>query len=368
MRKFVLALMTSLLSCSAASAFWPEVADSLLEIGVGYRNDSIKWSTHGNFDNSSYGTSYGSSFDDDQCDQNRFGFKSKLDWKNLNIWQIEARGRYITCDCIYIRTNADYGWITSGKNTDKDYLDIGSGSGSGFEFARSHSKVKGHVYDVKLAVGYQFKLCDDMFSIAPLIGYSWHGQHLEDHGLKQSFRSYGNDNVVPEEARSRSSGYSSYYSSYYESYGSSSSSSSYSYSGNHSKYHTRWDGFFIGFDLDYVMCCEWDFFAGYEFHWADYHARGDWFLRRDLFDGFDHHAKNAYGQFFDIGVRWAFCDCWTLALRGDFSWWWADKGHDRFKITENRFGDVKTDCYVSVPLRNVRWDSASVTLDLGMVF
>ena len=48
-------------------------------------------------------------------------------------------------------------------------------------------KLKGHVYDAKLAVGYQFKLCDDSFAIAPLVGWSWHGQHLQDRHLRQSF-------------------------------------------------------------------------------------------------------------------------------------------------------------------------------------
>lgn len=376
MRKFILTLMASLLSCSAASAFWPEATDSSLEIGVGYRQDSVKWNIHSNFDSrSSYGYS-GSDYGDYGTDCIPLSLKSKLHWKNLNIWQIEGRGRYITCDNVYLRGNADYGWITSGKNTDKDYIAFGSGSrsGSGFEFANSHSKVKGHVYDVKLALGYQFKMCDDSFSIAPLIGYSWHGQHLQDSHLKQSNRLFSGDNeyvraATLNGAKSRSYSYSDYYSSYYDSYGSNSSSyGSCSYGGNHSKYHTRWNGPFIGFDLDYILCCEWALFGGYEFHWAEYHARGDWSLRSDLFDGFSHHAKNAYGNVLDLGVKWDFCECWTLALRGEFSWWYADKGHDSFKISEGRFGDVKTECLVSVPLRKVEWNSASITLDLGMVF
>ena len=79
-----------------------------------------------------------------------------MKWKDLNIWQIEARGKYITCDNIYLRANADYGWITSGKSTDRDnarfrnIIVIVFTEAEG-EFLRSHSKVKGQVYDVRLA-------------------------------------------------------------------------------------------------------------------------------------------------------------------------------------------------------------------------
>jgi hypothetical protein len=391
MRKFAVTLMASLLSSSAVFAFWPEATDSSLEVGVGYRQDRLEWKTSSHFDSSYSGYSGGSDYygyDGDSFyndDEFLYGVparaSSHLKWKDLNIWQIEAKGKYITCDNLYLRANADYGWITSGKNTDRDFVQFDGYdnsyapvSGSEVEFARSHSKVKGHVYDVKLAVGYQFKLCDDSFSIAPLIGYSWHGQHLEDRHLRQSFISddetYFTDGFDTTGTRSYY-----YYSDYYgsDSYDVDSycyDYSSYSYGGNHSKYHTRWNGPFIGFDFDYRFgcCCEWDLFGGYEFHWAQYDAKGKWELRSDLLNGFHHRAKDAYGSVFDIGVKWDFCECWTLAVKGEFQWWWADHGRDRALIAEGRLGDVKTDCHISMPLRDVKWQSASISVDLGMVF
>lgn len=400
MRKFAVTLMASLLSCSAASAFWPEATDSSLEVGVGYRQDRLEWKTSSHFDSSYSGYNGGSyaGFDGnyggliDSSDTNLFNgipqrVSSHLKWRDLNIWQIEARGRYVTCDCIYLRANADYGWITSGKNTDTDNVrfngsdgyndgsDFFYGGGSDFQFARSHSKAKGHVYDVKLAVGYQFKLCDDNFSIAPLIGYSWHGQHLQDSHLRQSFYSDSDDDSFTyggyfTGSRSRSSDYSYFSNDYSFESSSVESYSSYSYGKDHSKYHARWDGVFIGFDFDYRFgcCCEWDLFGGYEFHFAQYHAKARWDLRNDLFDGFHHRAKDAYGNVFDIGIQWDFCECWTLALKGEFQWWWADHGRDRALIAEARLGDVKTECFLSQPLRDVKWQSAGVSIDLGMVF
>ena len=367
MRKLILTLMASLLSCSAASAFWPEATDSSLEVGVGYRQDKLEWKTDANFDSSSYG-SYASGFP--------FGLKSEVKWHDLQIWQIEAKGKYVTCDNIYLRANGDYGWITHGKNTDSDFVDFNDSSyygSSSFEFEHSKSKAKGHVYDAKIAVGYQFKMCDDSFAIAPLVGYSWHGQHIKDHHLRDNFYfdydEEGIDIVDVDVIRARSLSSSDYYPSfsrygYSDSYGSSGK--------HHSHYHTRWNGPFVGFDFDYRFGCgceaNWELFGTYEFHWAQYHARGHWKLRPDLIDGFRHHSKNAYGNVFDIGIKWDFCECWTLALKGEFQWWWADHGRDRAKIAEFSRGDVKTDCFTKIPLRDIKWDSASVSIDVGMVF
>ncbi len=364
-------VMAFLVSGSTAFAFWPEAADSSLEIGVGYRQDKIEWKTKAGSNSSYSGCDYGSNsgysdYYDYYSDYYDYysngssgftGLSSHLKWHNLNIWQIEAKGKYVTCDNVYLRANADYGWVTNGKNSDSDSFDI---NGYSIGLAHSHSKAKGHVYDVKLAVGYQFKMCDDSLAIAPLIGYSWHGQHLKDHHLRQSFGAC-EDNVYVENGGSES--YSSYS---YDNY--------YSYGGCHSKYNTRWNGLFIGADFEYAFGCwcdwNWQLFGAYEFHWAQYHARGDWNLRRDfdLCDGFYHRAKNAYGNVFDIGVKWDFCECWTLAVKGEFQWWWADKGHDRAKISEASLGNVRTDCFVRTPLRDIRWCSAGITVDLGMVF
>ncbi len=367
MRRFVVTIMASLLSCSAAQAFLPEAVESSIEVGVGYRKDKLEWKTsthpHGSGSSSSYGDGYG------------FPVKaeSKLKWKDLSIWQIEAIGKYVTCDNIYLRGNADYGWITDGKNTDTDTITLGDAYSEGASFEhKTKSKSKGHVYDIRLAIGYQFKMCDDSFSISPLIGYSWNAQKIKDrHSKDSSSDSYFAD-VDGELIRARSS--SSHYASYseYGSYGS--SDSSYGSSGkNNGKYHTRWNGPFLGFDFDYRFGCgceaDWELFGTYEFHWAQYHAKAHWPHRSDIFKGeFRHHAKDAYGQVFDIGLKWDFCECWTVALKGEFQWWWADKGHDRAKTSSRSIGDVSRTCSVKIPLKDIKWDSASISVDVGMVF
>lgn len=395
MRKFVLTVMASLFSCSAAYAFWPEAADASLEIGAGYRQDRLEWKTRNRCHSSdrcseSSGISYHSCFSSDETLNNGddvqgrpLSGRSKVKWRNLNIWEIEGRGKYVTCDNIYLRANGDYGWITSGKNHDSDHREFGRrgerdgadegfdyNSGSDFEFARSHSRARGHVYDARLAVGYEFRLCDCSLALVPLVGYSWHGQHIRDRHLKQ--RCFDENFDQDQDfvfADGRSGGGSSDESgssctNNYESFFGSSSGSG----RDNSRYHTRWDGPFIGFDFDYRFWCDWTLFGTYEFHWAEYHARGHWFFRNDLPDGFRHRAKNAYGNIFDIGIRMDFCDCWTVAVKGEFQWWYADHGRDRARCFNEKNCDIKTHCFLSTPLRRVRWDSAAVIVDVGTVF
>lgn len=350
MRKFAVTLMTSLLSCSAAFAFWPEATDSSLEIGVGYRQDRLEWKLldrcGGDYSDYS-GYSY--------SDNNSGGREQRFKWHNLSIWQIEARGKYVTCDNVYLRANGDYGWITSGKHK----IDFGNeslyGAGYDYGFGR-HRSAKGHVYDARIAVGYQFKLCDDSFAIAPLVGYSWHGQHVQD----KRKHDYSSD--------------SEYYSSYsYDSYSYSYDYSGSSYGRDHHSFHTRWNGPFVGFDFDYRFGCgceaNWELFGTYEFHWATYNAKfkreGFGFYDCDGFKG-HQHAKNAWGSIFDIGVRWDFCECWTVALKGEFQWFWADKGHIRSRIDYANNNCIE--CHSKRPTRHIKWDSAAVMVDLGMVF
>jgi Protochlamydia outer membrane protein len=337
MRKFIVTVMASLLSCSGAFAFWADATDSLLEIGVGYRQDRLEWKL---------GRSDCCSYSGESEDINLFTtpVQSKVKWHDLRIWQIEAAGKYVTCDNLYLRATGDYGWITSGKNRDRDngYSDNNSYGDSWSSNSRSH--VKGHVYDADIAVGYQFKWCDDAFAIYPLVGYAWNGQHFHDNCLDESSGcgdySYGYD---------------------YSSYG-----------GNNSSYHARWNGPFVGFDFDYRFGCgcdmDWQLFGTYEFHWTEYHASANWRYNPQLCNGFKHHADCGYGNVFDIGVRWDFCECWTLAVKGEFRWYWADRGHDSAKIASCSECGGNIDCYLKLPLRDLRWDSAAVSVDLGMVF
>lgn len=331
MRKFFVTLMTSMMGFTAAFAFWPEAADSNFEVGVGYRRDNFEWETRAD-DSSSESSIIGD------------GFRSKLHWKDLNIWQIQASGKYVTCDNLYFRGYFDYGWVTDGKVRNDNEILVDSvtapDSFTSVSFDNESSKTKGgHVYDVNLAIGYQFRLCDNSFAITPVLGYAWNGQHLD---FKR-----GDESTTADDT---------------------SSSSSSSVNNLHSKYKARWNGPFIGLDFDYRFCCEWSLYATYEFHWARYHARGDWNLRTDLLDGFEQHSDEAHGSLGLIGIRWDFCECWTASIEGRFQCFTAKHGKDKAKIAELSAGDIETRCFLYTPTRDIKWDSASISLNVGMMF
>ncbi len=382
MHKFFVTLMASLLSCSAAFAFWPEAAESNLEVGVGYRNDCFKFTTsgrHGGFLNA-----------ENDRPNRRIRSRSEFKWKDLNVWLIELRGKYVTCDNIYLRGYADYGWITHGKHTDRrefsrsDFSSDSFSSGSFSEnannigevdfdgSARFHHRIKrGHVYDASLAVGYQFRWCDDSFAVSPLIGYSWHGQQFSGrHRGGSSSSDFFNDNGEDQVELARRDHHSSSSCSY-DSYSSSSSDC------NRNRFRACWDGFWIGFDAEYRFMCDWTLFATYEYHWADFRARARNFCIIDNFDGSDFgsrrdrrhlNSKRAYGNVFSIGGRWAFCDDWTIGVVGQFQWWDARHGKERNRLREVELSGADLQCNLSHRLRKVSWDSAGVTVDIGVNF
>lgn len=363
MRKLYVALIASLISCSNAYAFWPEALDSSFEVGAGYRNDSLSWKEEA-------ATVFGA------VPVSRV---SKVHWKNLNIWEIEAKGKYVTCDDIYLRANADYGWITSGRAKHKEYVDTdvsmsnltGSSFSSGSEFSNAENSAfeisnrkanaRGHVYDVTFALGYQFRMCDDAFSISPVVGYSFNGQHLNfNHHRHSSSGSSSSSTILTGSDSSSSSDFSGY-SDYYSSYSSGSDR-------NHTHYRTRWYGPLLGVDFDYQLCCEWDLFLTYEFHWADYHARAGRHFDSQFLRGLSHSSHRAYGNVLNFGANWEWCDCWTLGITGEFQWWYANHGKSKAVISETSVGDVSTRCFNYTPLRHVRWCTAGVTFDVGFAF
>lgn len=345
MKKFLITCIASLLSCSTSYSFWPDAANYTFEFGVGYRRDKLDWEIKS----------------DTKVSGKSATLASKLNWHDLGIWLIDGRFKYITCGNVYFRANADYGWITQGKVTDKDYIggispsdlvsssstsipagDVGDISsirssepvpGSLHKFVSSSSNAKrGHVYDLSLGFGYMFKMCDDTLALIPVVGYSWHGQHLE----------IRDGNLTLPISRS--------------------------IEGLNSKYKTRWNGPWVGVDLDYYLWCDWSLFASYEFHWARYHAKGDWNLRSDLPEGFHHRSRDGHGQLALIGVTWDFLDYWTLSIFGEWKYFCARHGRDSALVGENENGDMSVECYASAPLKHVNWHSESITVNFGLVF
>jgi hypothetical protein len=346
-RKLFFAVATSILAYSQVSAFCcsflPEVAESSLDVGIGYRQDRIEWT------------------------RQILGQKQKQKWESLNIWEIGVAGKYVTCDDVYFRGYASYGWVSNGHTKDTYSLSsesescsesssgFNSKSASSYNEDGSKTKARGHVYDASIALGYQFRWCEESLAFSPLLGYSWHGQHLK--GKNHNHSSGSSDSYDC---------YSDYYSSDYSCTDCSSSESDFSSSESFekNKYNARWNGPWLGFDVEYAVWCDWTVFFDYEYHWAKYSASNQKFD-----NGLKAHqrGKNAHGQRFVIGTNWDFCDNWTAALVGEIGIWKA-KGKEKIVLGEIKIDDVELEGVLKNRLKDIKWETAAVTLAIGYAF
>lgn len=308
-------LISAILLC-ATSFCSADLSDNTIneaqsDIALGYRQDELNWTI-------------GSNLWDGP------NILSELSWNDLQIVQVQGVSKVVTCNHIVFKGMGDYGYIVSGKSRDSDY----HGDNRTWEYSRSlHDSGNGFVFDASLAVGYQYEFLKSQLIFQPLVGYSVNSQHLK----------ITNGRVVVSEG---SEGIRKIH-------------------GLHSSYNTYWFGSWLGFDLDYKLNCQLDFFGGFEYHLAFYRAKGHWNLRDDLPNGFDHKANNGLGQVYTFGGRYVLCNEVTLALIANYQTFRTGHGNDSGMIVrENKFGHEIRRSF-SQPLNRVIWRSASIMGTLG---
>lgn len=275
MRKLLLGITLLFITLSniPAEASAPRFA---LDLGGGYRRDHVDWTIAG---------------PDGVPD-----VLSSLEWKNLKIWQVTGTVRWVTCDNLYIRAYGNYGHIYHGKNIDRDF----EGDDETLEFSRSTANAsKGHVWDASGGIGYMFSFVGRRVTIAPLIGYSHHEQHLHQYDLFLEIPPIGS---IPD---------------------------------LNSNYRAKWRGPWVGVDMTLdTMCNCIQLFATAEYHfWGKFHAKGHWNLRPEFIKDFRQHAW-AHGVLGTLGANYNFSRCWALTLAGTYIKWRSWSGHDRVFFAE----------------------------------
>lgn len=199
-------------------AFAQPVERYELSITNGYRSDRFDWSIAGSGVN----------------------VLSELTWKNLDIYQVRGGGKALFNGFpalpVYVRGTLDYGWILGGDNQDSDY----NGNNRTLEFSRSNNNGGGgNVFDASAGVGLQTTFGSGAFSIAPLVGYSYHEQNLE---ISDGFQ------TIPATGP---------------------------FAGLHSTYEARWHGPWAGLDLGFSATERLGLHGTFEFHLADYEGGGE---------------------------------------------------------------------------------------------
>lgn len=341
---------TMLICVIATSSLFADCCQSV-DVSVGWRRDDLNWKTK------HLDSSYISADAD-----------SHIHFTDINSYTLSAEAKWVD-SAYYIRISGEYGTTDKGRAHERFHIK----SPYLYHPIEVHTsdriKRRSEVYDFDAAVGYPLSFLCCRLSVVPLIGFSFHRQHLR---VKENKHSHSSSS-----SSSSSSSYSSYYypsssseffshhssseffvsssnpfvSSPYLNPFSSSSSTIASNLGlvNHhrtSNYRFTWYGFYLGTDIAYALDSSWTLFSELEFHFLDncHRKRKSW-TGVNFVD--DHHKKGwAYGFNGVVGVTYYIANCWYTTLGIDFKWWKTDSNkHDE-----------------------LRWKSVGAKIGLGYMF
>lgn len=271
--------------------------DSVLTFGVGggYRTDELQWNVFPSLT----------------------GLEVEEKWKNIQMGIVEADAQFLACEHYLLQVDFDYGWFNRSGHQTVNTFDLASDT----LIESLRSRTKGRAYDLSGAIGYQFNFWCYRFSLAPLVGYSYHFQKFENNG-------YTNELVPVDET----------------------------FAGTHNTYTFRWRGPFVGFTTAFQVTCDWQIYFSYAYHWARYRAKVN---ENFIVGSFPSHQKanNARGNEFTLGTAYEFCDNWLLGVRLDYKNFSSNKGSQ-----EDDEGIIISN------MRHLKWKTFSATLDLTYVF
>jgi hypothetical protein len=286
-----------------------------IEAGYGYRRDSLDWNIAGNLQG------------------NNPNVLSELTWKDLLIHEFQLGIQLNLRESFLLKGSINYGVIVDGENQDSDF----AADNREMEFSRSNNDSdQGSTLDGLFGAGYRFRLISESFSVIPLVGYSYHRQHLTMTDGYQTITWAGGPPLGP-------------------------------FEGLDSTYDAEWRGPWIGFDLTLETKIFSktlpliSFYAGWEHHWAAYYAEADWNLRTDFMHpkSFEHEADGT-GTVVNLGVCLRLNDRWSVTLGYETEEWSTEEGIDRVFLANNTI--------VTTRLNEVNWHSDVIQFGCSVRF
>lgn len=278
-----------------------------LDVSVGWRSDQLNWKTNAQ---------------GHRCAPGRA--RSHLLFKDIDSYAVGGTARWAGA-AYYVRLAAEYGWTEKGRA--REHFRLRSPLLYCPVEVQTSDPVKRHseVYDFNGAVGYPFRFCHSRLWVAPLIGFSFHRQHLRVKG-----------------ERHESSGSSSFCLSYCNPFVSAYSSNPFADSSDPtiasklgfctdhrtSSYRFTWYGFYLGADVVYLIDEVWTLFAELEGHCFDQcHRKRHSCTGVDFVDQ-DHKKGWAYGCNGVFGTTYYMINGWYTILSVDAKWWKSNAKHD----------------------------------------
>jgi hypothetical protein len=259
----IIALSSSL--CAA------DEVTSKVEIGQGFRNDSLKWSTSGH--------------------HKKPDVLSELDYKNLHTYLTTLKAR-LSNGTYLGEIEAAYGEICSGTSRDSDYFKshkIG-------EFSRCKARVPGdYSIDALAKVGRIFHLSSGM-TFTSRLGYGTFWQKVRVKDGKQ---------VIPHQFRGKKLKH------------------------LNSTYKARWSAPFVECLLSIPLTNAVTADLGYTFFYpVQFKGEGHWNLRHRHMT-LTNAASKSFGQKGTAGLRWALSDRLELGALCSLSQFQAKGGHEK---------------------------------------
>jgi hypothetical protein len=292
-------------------------ATTSLELGVGYRQDSISW---------------------DVKERGALNPRSRINlhFKDLEIVLLDAKVKStFGCSESYVRAEFDYGWVVDGKCREQFESERRHHNTAHFLHHRGyvekgeyldivlHNDVKNgnsFVWDFDIAFAAPFDLwCNSGFKLAPAVGFALNSQQL-----RVKDRVSNCDISVPRCDRQNFNidGHRS---------------------GN-SKFRTQFWGPWVGFDFTFVSEDCWNLYGEFELHFGRARRHRDSNLGNDYFDNYTR-TKYFWGPLLKVGANYIFCENWFLDASLQYSKYFSDANRDHFD-----------------------WASGAIRLDLGYLF
>lgn len=277
-----------------------------VEVGIGYRNDSVCWST-----------SFVNGLEE---------IISEVYWDELSILVARASVKYEAPCRLYLRGSLGYGAIFSGINSNTTAVNIGGTTTPLAAYVADGGN--GSVVDFSTAMGYVFKLgSEHACHIIPLIGYGYNGQYLHGSNCKEVLNSEDYDCACVE-ARPLS--------------------------GLDSSFYANWNSPWVGVDLSY-QCCRTIFLATAELHCVWLNSTAHWNLRQDFVKDPTQNGFG-YGQLYSIAAKRFINPCWLLGLEFNYLQFATCEGHASLFFVDET---------AKLDLNGARWTSFNILFSLN---
>jgi hypothetical protein len=266
------------------------ISESTLEVGCSYRQDQLDWHVNGLIE---------TSLD-----------VGETEWKNVNIWQIVAKGKCRTTEHVYGCFDVDFGWVTEGKSESVFYL-----PNEKF-WSSDNFSGKGKVYDVSAGVGYEFEYFKKTLSIIPMLGYAYHSQHFPLYDYSLLYNIFGLT-FVKEDLESPVF------------------------------QKNRWYGPWCGIEFHYRINDFLTLYGSYKHLWGYYRSHlGDF-----------SQTANCYSNEFDVGYNYEFRPSWLISVSCSCQFWRTRIGNLEAYLDPGVFDiDISE---IHHPLKRVRWYTAA---------